>query len=217
MNLDISSPNVSVSSNSKSKELVKMQGGTLENQILPNSSPYPDNIPKKIKEGTSKAVHACQKDAAALEGCSSGVPIKSGVLNVSNQNDVKPNEKIDDLRVEDGCLTIFSTQVLVDSFKNKKRNADEKIEEPDNKKATKRVKHDSVHSIKDNINGCQSQNLGADIPLPLGTELLNIGNVELPPKDIGSALQFLEFCAAFGKVPEVLFFLHITFLFDYLF
>ena len=59
----------------------------------------------------------------------------------------------------------------------------------------------------------QSQNLCADIALPLGTELLSIGNAELPQKDVGNALQFLEFCAAFGKVPEVLFFLHNTFLF----
>ena len=101
-------------------------------------------------------MHVCQKDAAALKGCSSGArsllessPDKSRVLNESNQDDVKPDKKSDDLRVEDDCRTKFSTEVQVDSFKNKKRNADEHIEEPDNKKTKKRVKHNiGVPSIK---------------------------------------------------------------------
>ncbi|CAJ1947394.1 unnamed protein product, partial [Sphenostylis stenocarpa] len=38
-----------------------------------------------------------------------------------------------------------------------------------------------------------------EIPLPPGTELTNILGIELPPEDVGNALQLLEFCRVFGK------------------
>jgi hypothetical protein len=40
----------------------------------------------------------------------------------------------------------------------------------------------------------------ADIPMPQGASLASIADVELHPEDVGHALQFLEFCASFGKV-----------------
>lgn len=39
-----------------------------------------------------------------------------------------------------------------------------------------------------------------EIPLPPGTELTEILDTELPPEDVGNALQLLEFCRVFGKV-----------------
>ncbi|KAM7524196.1 hypothetical protein LguiA_014098 [Lonicera macranthoides] len=36
-------------------------------------------------------------------------------------------------------------------------------------------------------------------PLPQGKELSTVAGADLPPKDVGNALQFLEFCATFGK------------------
>ena len=39
-----------------------------------------------------------------------------------------------------------------------------------------------------------------DIPLPKGSVLTTVWGIELSHEDIGHALQFLEFCAAFGKV-----------------
>jgi hypothetical protein len=40
----------------------------------------------------------------------------------------------------------------------------------------------------------------ADIPMPQGASLASIADIELHPEDVGHALQFLEFCASFGKV-----------------
>ncbi|XAR71349.1 hypothetical protein NMG60_11028563 [Bertholletia excelsa] len=42
-----------------------------------------------------------------------------------------------------------------------------------------------------------------DIPLPLGTQLTNVAGIELPLEDVGLALQFLEFCAAFEEILDL--------------
>lgn len=42
--------------------------------------------------------------------------------------------------------------------------------------------------------------LPAEVPLPSGTLLTTVAGVDLPVEAVGEALQFLEFCAAFGKV-----------------
>ncbi|KAE9590275.1 putative transcription factor C2H2 family [Lupinus albus] len=42
-----------------------------------------------------------------------------------------------------------------------------------------------------------------EVPLPPGTMLEDILGIEFDPEDIGSALQFLEFCKVFGKPLDV--------------
>lgn len=39
-----------------------------------------------------------------------------------------------------------------------------------------------------------------EVPLPQSATLTTVAGAEIPPEDVGHALQFLEFCAAFGKV-----------------
>ncbi|KAF8407850.1 hypothetical protein HHK36_006987 [Tetracentron sinense] len=39
-----------------------------------------------------------------------------------------------------------------------------------------------------------------DIPLPKGIDLTSVAGIDLPAEDVGHALQFLEFCTAFGQV-----------------
>lgn len=60
----------------------------------------------------------------------------------------------------------------------------------DNAKGKKAMKKCNIEDIKVDV----------DPPLPPGTILTTVAGIELPPEDIGHALQFLEFCAAFGKV-----------------
>ena len=40
----------------------------------------------------------------------------------------------------------------------------------------------------------------ADIPSPQGASLMTVADIDLSPDDVEHALQFLEFCASFGKV-----------------
>ncbi|XP_047150579.1 uncharacterized protein LOC124822601 [Vigna umbellata] len=42
-----------------------------------------------------------------------------------------------------------------------------------------------------------------EIPLPPGAELTKVLDIELPPENVGNALQLLEFCRVFGKALDV--------------
>lgn len=53
----------------------------------------------------------------------------------------------------------------------------------------------------------KNENLNPVIPLPEGIGLTAVAGADLPQEDIGDALQFLEFCAAFGKVKVAVTFL----------
>ncbi|KAK8532239.1 hypothetical protein V6N13_131575 [Hibiscus sabdariffa] len=53
------------------------------------------------------------------------------------------------------------------------------------------------------IKPCKDRKLDIDIQLPQGTNLITVAGVDLPPNDVGHALQFLEFCAAFGEVLDM--------------
>jgi hypothetical protein len=53
-----------------------------------------------------------------------------------------------------------------------------------------------------------AQKIKEQTPLPPGTEMTKILDIEFAPEDVGNALQFLEFCRVFGKV-----WLRIVFLF----
>ncbi|XP_011097203.1 uncharacterized protein LOC105176172 isoform X2 [Sesamum indicum] len=49
----------------------------------------------------------------------------------------------------------------------------------------------------------QDADFHAEVPLPVGTELNSVAGIDVHTEDVGNALQFLEFCAVFGKILEV--------------
>ncbi|XWS75439.1 hypothetical protein CRYUN_Cryun01aG0088300 [Craigia yunnanensis] len=57
--------------------------------------------------------------------------------------------------------------------------------------------------LKSAIEPCTDKKFDMDSQLPQGTSLITVAGVDLPPKDVGHALQFLEFCAAFGEVLDM--------------
>lgn len=63
------------------------------------------------------------------------------------------------------------------------------------------------HKVQADAMKLQSKDFDADIPLPQGTELTTVAGIELPPEDVGHALQFLEFCAAFKEASKTNLFL----------
>lgn len=56
------------------------------------------------------------------------------------------------------------------------------------------------HNIKKGATETLNKNFAAHIQLPQGASLTTVAGIELNSEDVGHALQFLEFCAAFGKV-----------------
>ncbi|KAF9592003.1 hypothetical protein IFM89_011586 [Coptis chinensis] len=67
----------------------------------------------------------------------------------------------------------------------------------DNDQATANMRP-AVYELK-NTREIQNTNIGADIPLPQGIDLKHVAGIDLPAEDVGHALQFLEFCTAFGQ------------------
>ncbi|XP_044467323.1 uncharacterized protein LOC123197205 isoform X2 [Mangifera indica] len=55
------------------------------------------------------------------------------------------------------------------------------------------------HNIKKGATETLNKNFAAHIQLPQGASLTTVAGIELNSEDVGHALQFLEFCAAFGK------------------
>ncbi|XP_047333742.1 uncharacterized protein LOC124937516 [Impatiens glandulifera] len=51
-----------------------------------------------------------------------------------------------------------------------------------------------------NIRRKMELKVGAEIPLPRGSEIKTVLSIELQPEEIGPALQFLEFCSTFGEI-----------------
>ncbi|KAJ7971202.1 Zinc-finger domain of monoamine-oxidase A repressor R1 protein [Quillaja saponaria] len=69
-----------------------------------------------------------------------------------------------------------------------------KINNADDMSGTKKIKCTA---------NSETEEIVINIPLPQGTSLTNISGIELPPENVGHALQFLEFCAVFGKALDV--------------
>ncbi|KAE8713339.1 Zinc-finger domain of monoamine-oxidase A repressor R1 protein, putative isoform 2 [Hibiscus syriacus] len=61
----------------------------------------------------------------------------------------------------------------------------------------------TVCKVRSVLKPCKDRKLDLDIQLPLGTSLITVAGVDLPPNDVGRALQFLEFSAAFGEVLDM--------------
>lgn len=54
--------------------------------------------------------------------------------------------------------------------------------------------------MKDYDTELELKEFDVDVPLPQGISLTTVADVDLSPEDVGHALQFIEFCAAFGRV-----------------
>ncbi|XP_076944975.1 uncharacterized protein LOC143615850 [Bidens hawaiensis] len=86
----------------------------------------------------------------------------------------------------------------------KKRSADDEEtgDEPEMKLMKEDGESESCQEEKSTVEDT-SEDHDVELQLPPGTELTNLAGVDLPPGDIGHALQLLEFCEAFGEVLQL--------------
>ncbi|PIA63551.1 hypothetical protein AQUCO_00201116v1 [Aquilegia coerulea] len=97
-------------------------------------------------------------------------------------------------------LDVNGTGKEISSDENKpKPDVDE--EESNLKKITEDEEETQRSGVKGNVEDKPKPDV--DIPLPVGIALTTVSNIELPAKDVGPALQFLEFCCAFQEVLEL--------------
>lgn len=71
-------------------------------------------------------------------------------------------------------------------------------------KALNWVKNGNVGSNLEVVSeSCSVNKCITEVLLPQSATLTTVAGAEIPPEDVGHALQFLEFCAAFGKVLDL--------------
>ncbi|KAA8547818.1 hypothetical protein F0562_004247 [Nyssa sinensis] len=128
-----------------------------------------------------------------------------------SKKEVKTNGKVDGaLQYENNSKTMVSKEVSTDSSRDEKTkeerdSSSHKVGEVlDSKKIDNdggQLKRDvESRKVKRNAIEFQCTDLDVDIPLAKGTELTTVVGIDLQPEDAGHALQFLEFCAAFGEI-----------------
>lgn len=128
------------------------------------------------------------------------------ITNELSNNEAKPEQEDGDILQEKSSETGSSQKVSSDSIEiGENREGDSTICQNmgglDNAGA-KRYKVVKSHTVKNTLK-FQNRAFVVDVPLPQGTKLTTVTGIELPPEDVGDALQFLEFCAAFGKAFDL--------------
>ncbi|KAF6137250.1 hypothetical protein GIB67_036287 [Kingdonia uniflora] len=68
------------------------------------------------------------------------------------------------------------------------------------KKIKKRRLKESKQKNSEEDNACEESKIAVAISLPKGIEIRTVAGIDLAAEDVGPALQFLEFCKAFGQV-----------------
>lgn len=122
-------------------------------------------------------------------------------LDNGTSNSSKVSEKGNGLKMKE-LQTFFSKKVTVDVEKGERKMSEvlngKNIKESEAKpfRAPKRCKLKEIKMISD-------EGVKVDITLPNANDLVNVGGIEFPADDVGSALQFLEFCNAFQQVCKM--------------
>lgn len=156
--------------------------------VKSNSSPISGHSKSKKRkldhpEGTKEISNGIKDDVAFSKQTSSRKP--------------KVSEKISNKEVEtngkNGCALLEK--------KDKKKRV---LNDVSNAGISNVVKDGTakanVKAIKKCVMNLEDIKVEADLPLPKGAIMTTVVGIELPPEDVGHALQFIEFCATFGKV-----------------
>ncbi|XP_058088141.1 uncharacterized protein LOC131235057 isoform X2 [Magnolia sinica] len=120
------------------------------------------------------------------------------------------NESIDD----DGSLkkkeskTKNSKKASLDTVKKEESLSGGEAKMPngendDDVEVKKALPVSKLDNPKKHVLASHGENSSEDVTLPQGNELTTVAGIELPADDVGSALQFLEFCSAFGEVLDL--------------
>lgn len=192
----MNSRNLTPTSNEKKSKKMKREG-------LKEFSNSNSDDDASLRKGSSKRLKTSEEISTKGEG----TPKKPKISENISKKEVKKNGK------DRGCVAEKKNSKTQDS-KSFSLNS---VEEEGNDGANRKDAGDS-NDVKKNDAGVklkppiksrkvkrctmelQNIEFDADIQLPKGTCLTAIAGVELLPEEVGDALQFLEFCAAFGEV-----------------
>ncbi|XP_058773268.1 uncharacterized protein LOC131647387 isoform X2 [Vicia villosa] len=117
---------------------------------------------------------------------------KSGFNSVSDMLSKKASEG----------LELNSAAVLPEKEATLKKNKKSKKPKLCNGVSDGEVKRSADNKLETKVEEAHEK-LKEEIPLPIGTEITKILDIDLAPEDVGNALQFLEFCRVFGKALDI--------------
>lgn len=202
--------------------------GNLDTNLNPLVSNSVEGKQKKMKQEGLKKIPTGNRDSGALSVDTSPHPIEKKTKKMKRE-ELKGNGDDNALSKEASpkkpriTIEIYNKEVntkgKVDVDLQEEKDSDTKV--PNNNRDNQTGKdlegldgtenqNDGAHcktmveSLK--VNGAAlefvNKSIGAD-PLPQGKELTTVAGADLPPEDVGNALQFLEFCATFGKASDL--------------
>ncbi|KAE9467794.1 hypothetical protein C3L33_00341, partial [Rhododendron williamsianum] len=188
------------------ERLKETQGGNRSEGVLSNRT-----SPRKHQRGKERSTNiqeSNQDDEIFLKENNTEKPLisKKEVKTSRNVKGVLEKEKNLQTRVSEG-----ESSNLIGCKKSKEQRESRPIkvmevwdgQKLETDEAQPRIVMES-RKVQADAMKLQSKDIDADIPLPQGTELTTVAGIELPPEDVGHALQFLEFCAAFKEANHVL-------------
>ncbi|KAJ6745407.1 hypothetical protein OIU74_028146 [Salix koriyanagi] len=176
-----------ISSGKKSKKTKRKGAEEVGDGNIDAETRLKESAQKKTKkEGTKEGSNGSRNGEASS---------KARITEEVSENETKTTEK-------DKCDAVKDKNG--DAFVEKKRSKTQPQEFSKNEVLLDRnyfggivcgVRNDKIQTgTKMDEDLCKRQQL------PQGTCLKAVAGIELPPEDVGNALQFLEFCASFGKV-----------------
>ncbi|XP_057973454.1 uncharacterized protein LOC131160792 isoform X2 [Malania oleifera] len=170
----------------------KMHNGIIDdNALLEKKNP---KKPRLSIEASKKEVNADGNGCDENEEEKKGAIRTDAEVSVSMKNDdsVMPKAPSDPIEKEkcEKDNTFFKNVEILD-----RADIDDAGVKPE-----KLVNYNKIKNHKEKIANADFE---FGIPLPQSADLTVVAGIELPADDVGDALQFLEFCAAFGKILDV--------------
>ncbi|KAL3527064.1 hypothetical protein ACH5RR_011720 [Cinchona calisaya] len=204
----------SPSDGEKKPKKMKVEGsnGKLDQNILKTgvtTTPILNPEETKLKKDNLKEVHNGNKNDNAFVKMTS--PRKRQSSNRTSIGDAKPNDRDpQERKLSKAKITMEGFMELIGKDKRKEeayitdseRIVSDNGKNNSNNDTQARTGLETLNINKNNQR-TQNGNIDADIALPQGTELTSVHDIQIPPEDVGKAVQFLEFCAVFGKVLGV--------------
>lgn len=169
---------------------------------------YDEKSKKKKREGLKEVCNGSMDEGAKTKKSSPIKPkspedlskkeVKIGGTN-RNSLSANQNSKTQDLKDDARLRTIKSDEEKVGKTPEDEGALNAVKNENKNVKANPK-KVPAPCKVKKCTMNLENREVDANIALPEGASVATVADIDLPPGDVGYALQLLEFCASFGKV-----------------
>ncbi|XP_010265236.1 PREDICTED: uncharacterized protein LOC104603026 [Nelumbo nucifera] len=183
----------------------KKNGKSKRKKILQNDAT--DSVGEVIRDDGAPAEKKSTKKSRISKEVSV-TPTKKEVKTANQSGKSQPPEK---KKSQVQGSEVVPSDPIAKNEKTDKRDgklaARNKKEVPDSGNAdnisAKQKPLSASRKLKKNCTSIHKDDSDADVPLPNGIDVATVAGIDFSPEDVGHALQFLEFCEAFGQVLDM--------------